>query len=303
MRLLLPTTFTIALAACGASEVEIHRAKTSGYQTDFAIVFSETLIAVRDIYQATEEDPRTGAIKTAWHSINVRQGGGSPDSATPNQQTGNQNRLYQAQNSIPDRYFVRFDINVVGGKPWRVRVVGHAQMYRAGDAQPMPLTGAATPPWLKGRTEAVQLAIYRRLKKYAVKLKTEALVADRPKPKPPDVAKFSSLPPAAAKVVAEAEQASGARDVARLRAIMADEFTYSFGDAPSADTAVLVWKADATVLAELNKTLGAGCALDAAKGQVVCPAAFLTDENYLGYRVGFAQVGGAWKMTFFVAGD
>ena len=300
MRLLLPTTFALVLAACGASDVEIHRAKTSGYQTDFAIVFSETLLAVREIYSSTEEDPRTGAIQTAWHPINIRQG--TPDSSTPNTQAENTNKVLDVQRSIPDRFFVRFNVDVIGGKPWRVRVVGHAQQYTAGDAKAVPLTGAATPPWLKGRTEALQLAIYRRLKKYAVKLKTEKL-AGPPQQKPPDVAKFSTLPPEAAKVVAEAEQASGARDVGRLRAVMADEFTYSFGDAPSADTAVLVWKADATILSELNKTLGAGCAMDTTKAQVVCPAAFLTDGNFTGYRVGFAQVNGHWKMTFFVAGD
>jgi hypothetical protein len=300
MRLLLPTTFTLALAACGASEAEVHRARTSGYQTDFAIVFSETLQAVREIYPTTEEDPRIGSIKTAWHTVNIRQG--QPDSSTPNDQTSNANPLYTGTVNMRERYFIRFDVDVVGGKPWRVRVVGHAQSWKPGDAQPSGLTGAATPPWLKGRTEAVQLAIYRRLKKYAVKLKTEVVSAKAP-PKPPDVAKYSALPPAAAKVVAEAEQAAGSRDVTRLRAIMADEFTYSFGDAPSADTAVLVWKADATILAELHRTLGAGCAMDAAKGQVVCPAAYLTDGNFTGYRVGFAQVGGQWKMTFFVAGD
>jgi hypothetical protein len=299
MRLLLPTTFTLVLAACGASEVEVHRAKTSGYQTDFAIVYSETLEAVRDLYPTLEEDARIGAIKTAWHPIHISTG--QADSSTPQAQTTNTNQAYSQTVHLREKFYVRFDVAVVGGKPWRVRVNGFASSWKAGEI-PTPLKGPAIPHWLKGRTEALQLAIYRRLKKYAVKLKTEK-VAKGPVQKPPDVAKFSELPPAAAKVVAEAEQASGARDVARLRAIMADEFTYSFGDAPSADTAVLVWKADASILAELNKTLGAGCAHDAAKAQVVCPAAFLTDDNYLGYRVGFAQVGGAWKMTFFVAGD
>ncbi|HUS67254.1 MAG TPA: hypothetical protein VMZ28_22105 [Kofleriaceae bacterium] len=299
MRLLLPTTFALALAACGASEVEIHRAKTSGYQTDFAIVYSETLEAVRDLYPTLEEDARAGSIKTAWHPIHIQTG--QPDSSTPNQQQQNPNQAFQQTVSIRERFYVRFEVAVVGGRPWRVRVDGFASSWKAGDI-PTPLKGPAIPSWLKGRTEALQLSIYRRLKKYAVKLKTEKL-AGPPAQEAPDVAKFHELPPDAAKVVAEAEQASGARDVGRLRAVMADDFTYSFGDAPSADTAVLVWKADATILSELNKTLGAGCAMDTSKGQVVCPAAFLTDGNFTGYRAGFARVNGHWKMTFFVAGD
>lgn len=277
----------------------MHRAKTSGYQTDFAIVYSEALEAVRQLYPTLEEDARIGAIKTAWHPINIQTG--QPDSSSPNQQTSNTNQAFSQTVSVRERFFVRFDVNVVGGRPWRVRVDGYASSWKAGDI-PTPLKGQAIPHWLKGRTEALQLSIYRRLKKHAVKLKTEK-VAPRPVQKAPDVAKFAELPPEAAKVVAEAEQASGARDVGRLRAVMADDFTYSLGDAPSADTAVLVWKADATILAELNRTLGAGCALDAAKGQVVCPAAYLTDGNFAGYRAGFAQVGGQWKMTFFVAGE
>ena len=278
----------------------MHRAKTSGYQTDFAIVYSETLAAVRDLYPTLDEDARIGSIKTAWHPINIQTG--QPDSSSPNQQTQNANQAFQQTVRIQERFYVRFDVMVVGGKPWRVRVNGYASSWKAGDI-PTPLKGQAIPPWLKGRTEALQLSIYRRLKKYAVKLKTEKVVDTTPKQEPPDVAKFSALPPEAAKVVAEAEQASTMRDVGRLRAVMADEFTFSFGDAPSADTAVLLWKADATILTELSKTLGAGCALDAAKSQVVCPAAFLTDGNFTGYRAGFAQIGGRWKMTFFVAGD
>jgi hypothetical protein len=300
MRFELPTTIALVLAACGGSDVEIHEAKTSGYQTDFAIVYSQTLEAVRDLYPTLDDDPRIGAIKTAWHPIKIQQG--QQDSSTPNQQTSNTNQAFQQTVNLREHFFVRFDIAVVGGKPWRVRVDGYASSWKAGDALPAVLKGPAIPPWLKGRTEALQLAIYRRLKKYAVKLKAE-VVAPRQAEKPPDVARYADLPPQAAKVVAEAEQAASARDVTRLRAIMADEFTYSFGDAASADTAVLVWKADATILVELARTLGAGCVLDKARSQVVCPAAYLTDGNFIGYRAGFAMVGGRWKMTFFVAGD
>ncbi len=283
-------------------------AKTSGYKTDFAVVYSETLTAVRDLYPNLIEDARIGTIKTAWHPVHIAQGNDEeqiPSNAQQMSPTGSPS-AFQATNSLRKNYFVRFDVHVVGGRPWRVRVHAQAASWKAGEV-PVPLKGADVPSWLEPRKEAMEVAIHRRLKKYAVRLKVTS-DSDRQvkveKRGPGDLGRFgANLPPAAARAISEVEQAAASRDVGRLRPLMADEFTYSFGDSPSADTAIAMWQADPAILAELDKALSAGCAQDKKDAQVVCPAAFLSDGNFAGYRAGFRDVGGAWKMVFFVAGD
>jgi hypothetical protein len=295
----------LAAAGCGASDSEVRDAKTSGYTADFAIVYSETLEAVRDLYPNLVEDARVGTIKTAWHPVHVAEGNDEEQIPSQSQQMNpNSPNAFQATTALRKNYFVRFDVHVVGGRPWRVRVHAQAASWKAGE-QPVPLHGADVPSWLEPRKEALEVAIHKRLKQYAVRLKVESESQRRVRAEAPagDLKRFgANLPAGAARAVAEVERAASARDVGRLRPLMADEFTYSFGDSPSADTAIVMWQADPTILAELGKALGAGCAQD-KEGQVVCPAGFVTDPNFTGYRAGFRNVAGGWKMVFFVAGD
>lgn len=266
------------------------------------MVYSEVLAAVRDLYPQISEDARTGVIRTAWHPVHVQQGtddGGGQPSPNPNQvRTG-----LETTNQLRQQFFIRFDVHVVGGRPWRVRVDGEASSWKAGEI-PTPLRGPEIPHWLEGRVNALEVAIHDRLRRYAVALKDGPGRAGESAPaaRPLDVARFGALPAGAAQVVAEVDRAAGARDVARLRALMADDFTYSTGDPPSADTAIIMWRADPSILAELGKALDAGCAADPG-GQVVCPAAAIGDAAFAGYRAGFKSLDGRWKMVFLVAGD
>ena len=278
----------------------MHEAQTSGYKGDFAIIYGETLIAVRELYPQLSEDARTGDIRTAWHPVHVQQ---SMDDDTNQQATVNpatQQTPFNSATSLRQQFFVRFQVHVVGGRPWRVRVHGEASSWQAGE-QPMPLRGSEIPAWLQGRVESLQVAIHKRLKRYSVELKyAPAPVAQAA---PVDVAKYGQVPPAAAQVIAAVSQAAGARDVGKLRMFMADQFVYSSGDEPSADTAIVVWQADPSIFGELTRALDAGCAHDPAKGEVVCPAAFLSDAGQAGYRAGFRQAGGSWRMVYFTQGE
>src|SRR5690606_19392522 len=260
------------------------------------------LAAVRELYPTVVEDARVGHIATPWHPINVQQG--TDDQQIPVQHTaGSQPSAFQTTTALRKVYFIRFDVRVVGGNPWRVRVEGYASSWKAGEI-PTPLKGAEIPPWLEGRVNALEVAIYRRLKQYAVPLRYRSGDDEQKKAPPPlDVAKYGSIPADAATVIGKVEQAAAARDVAALRPLMADEFTFSLGEAPSADTAIAVWQADSAALVELGKALSGGCAEDPQSQRIVCPTRFFTEQGYLGYRAGFARVDGAWKMIFFVAGD
>ncbi|HKE18164.1 MAG TPA: hypothetical protein VKB80_24975 [Kofleriaceae bacterium] len=303
---LIPITFALAsaalAAACGgASEQDVRDAQTSGYRGDFAVIYGETLIAVRELYPSISEDARTGDIRTAWHPVHVQQSLDDDSSQGATVNPANQSQ-FNSQTTMHKQYFVRFQIHVVGGRPWRVRVHGEASSWVAGD-QPQTLRGSEVPQWLEGRVESLQVAIHKRLKRFAVGLKYAPAAAEAPKAAPVDVAKYGAVPPGAAAVIAAVAQAAAAHDVRKLRTFMADQFTYSSGDEPSADTAIVVWQADPSILGELTRALDAGCAQAQATGEVVCPAAFASDSGQTGYRAGFRQAKGSWRMVSFTQGE
>ena len=95
----------------------------------------------------------------------------------------------------------------LGGRPWRVKVVGHASEWEPGAAMPTELRGAQRPPWLDGRTEALQVAIYKQIKKFAIPMKEE--VAGRREDRLPktDPGRSRMCPPARRKRLAALKDA------------------------------------------------------------------------------------------------
>jgi hypothetical protein len=283
---------------CGASAREVRKATTSAYDADFAIVFSQTLIAVRTLYPHYEENPSAGWIKTAWHPLQVSQGQDTADQGIEDPQ--DPSNPFRATRAPFARFYIRFRVHVVGGRPWRVRVEGEASSWEAG-AIPTPLRGAETPHWLKGRTEALQVAIYRRLRAHAVPVVGHRAAAP-PRADEATLAQFGDLPAAAARVVADVHAAAIAGDFIRLRAHMADDFVWSLGAAPGADHAIVMLQADPTLVSQLIAALAAGCSAAGAPARVTCPPADapLAASRHLAT---FADVGGTWKMVSFLVAD
>lgn len=300
------------LVACGASKAEIRRARTSGYDVDFAIVYNAVLKTVTKHYPKLIENAGAGVIGTAWHQVRIAQQ--SEDDQLSQQERDNLLRM-QSSSSAPSQggvpyvfsgttlrrkyYFIRFDVHVVGGKPWRVRVYGQASEWEVG-AIPTVMKGANIPHWLNGRVESLQVEIYRRLKKYAVQIETPE---DKPEePRELDTSRFAGLPKGAAERVATVYRAAAERDYDTLRKSMAREFTWSLGGKLDADQAVAMWQADSSVLPRLVEVLEKGCHAESAR-RVTCPRAYSQEPGYLGYRAGFELVGGEWRWVFFLRGD
>src|SRR5689334_15627314 len=66
----------LALGGCPSSK-EIKTARSSAYDVDFAIVYSETLEAVRQIYpEGIDDNPASGVIRTAWQPVSYQSGAG-----------------------------------------------------------------------------------------------------------------------------------------------------------------------------------------------------------------------------------
>jgi hypothetical protein len=302
----------LAVVAGCKNKRDIKAAKSSVYDTDFAVVYNAAVEATRGLYPTLNENPGPGMVKTAWHQVTYA----SNQDDLANQRTiaqgqglntnSGQTTSGQAAAGMPTRlaykrYFIRFDVSVVGGRPWRVKVVGHASEWEPGNALPTELNGAARPSWLDGRTDSLTVAIYNKVKKYAVPMKEDA-APERPEDLIPktDPKTFANVPAAAGKALATIRDALVRRDYGALRAALADDVVWSLGGAPGAETAMAMWQADGESLEAMQRVISAGCG--GSEKKVSCPAS--TGESVPGaYALVLEKRGAAWKVTQFVKGE
>jgi len=293
-------------SACGSSKKDVETAKRSVFDTEFATVYSAALDATRETYPNLEDAPGHGAIKTAWHQVsyaNNQDDLSNQQTVAQGQGVGTPNRsASQASAGMPTRlaykrYFIRFDVSVTGGRPWRLKVVGHAAEWEPGNAMPTELHGTARPAWLEGRTDSLLLAIYNRIKGFALPMKEQSEAA-ADEVKHADPAAFGPVPPAAGKALAVIKDALDGRDYTVLRAQLADDVVWSLGGGTGADAAMATWQADSEPLDAMAKALGAGCAGDARK--VTCPAGVPAAGTY---QLSLEPRAAAWRITSFVKAE
>lgn len=302
----------LAPAACGNNKKEVEAAKHSLYDTDFAIVYSAALDATRDLYPNLDDAPGAGAIRTSWHQVvfaNTQDdlanpsvvangnptatsvAGGNPQTSAAAGAAGMPTRLAYK------RFFIRFDVTVMGGRPWRVKIVGHASEWAPGAAMPVELHGIARPPWLEPRTDALLLAIHNKLKTHAIAMK-ETPKADPVEALPKtDVGMFKELPAAAAQRLAHVRDACTRREFQSLRADLADDVVFAPGSEGNADTALALWQADPDTLEQMAKVITPACAQ--AGDTIACPSGARIGT----YQLVIAQRGADWKVTSFVRAE
>ena len=303
--------FLVAIALGGAAcknKKEIHSAKHSVYDADFAVVFSAALAATRELYTNLEDFPGQGMIKTAWHQVsyaNNQDNLANPRTVAQGQGLTNagMNSPAAAAGGMPTRlafkrHFIRFDISVVGGRPWRVKVIGRAAEWDPGNAMPTEMRGMARPPWLDGRIEALQVAIYRKIKPHAVPMKEEVEITVDPELPTTDPGSFKDVPGAAAKQLAMIKDALGRRDYGTLRALVADDVAWSLGGEPGADTAMAMWQADPESLDAMAKVIAAGCGQ--LEARVACPAA---DPAPGAWQLLLESRADTWKISSFLKAE
>jgi hypothetical protein len=310
--------FVLGLTACGASKKDVEAAKRSLYDTDFAIVYQAAVEATREIYPNLDDNPGPGKISTAWHQVQFAScsGTGSTCDDMVNQRViaqsqglgpgspgaANMSSPAAAMAGMPTRlaykrYFIRFEVGVTGGRPWRVKVIGHASEWEPGAAMPVELKGIAKPPWLEPRADTLRAAIYNKIKKFAVPMKEEV---EAPPPEEPktDPKLFEGLPAGAAKLLVTVKDALARRDYTPLRAQLADDLVWSMGGGTGADEAMALWQADPAAFDAMDKAL-AGCAADGDR-RVTCPAGKPAPNTF---QLIVELRGDAWKVTSFVRAE
>jgi hypothetical protein len=300
VRIISPVLVLTALAFGCVNQAEIALARTSVYDTDFANVFDAVSKAARANYPNLDENAGNGTIKTAWHQVKFNTSNEDPRSAQLSSSAqgfagGQQAGAGTPVRGVYKRYFVRFDLAVVGGRPWRVRVIGRASEWEPGMAVPNELSGAAVPGWLPGRVDAMTVAIYKRLKSVAiVQAAPEVKVVEDDRTNP-NV--FSNVPADAAKVLAAISDALKVRDVSALRPYLDRDVVWSKGAAPGAETAVVMWQADPVFLDEMQAAIAA-CSAGQSQEVLCSPAA--TTPGAPRTVLTLSARTGQWKITQFL---
>ena len=298
------TSAALVSVGCAANRKEAAEARASLYDADFAIVYSAAVAAVRDLYPDYHDDPGAGRISTSWHQVKYTDPGADDpktqqvaDRAAGNNATtpGAGGQYGINPNYVRKTSFIRFDVTVAGGRPWRIKVKGAASQLEPGNALPTELRGADEPHWLGGRTDELVIKIHRRLKQYAMKAPVEVEAVEV---EAAPAATIAGDIPEGARATAIAVVASiRLRDPAALRTQLADDVRWSLGAPPGVDGAMAMWQADPSALAAMASAIEAGCATVGT--DVQCPAAPAAG----GWRVRFAERRGSWRLTAFVDGE
>jgi hypothetical protein len=310
----------LVLGACGATKKEVAAAQHSLYDIDFAVVYGAAMEATKSLYPTLNENPGPGKISTAWHQVSYSNcagpgsscddlanattiGGNSFQSGAAGMgqqgQPGNTTLggVTQAPTRlVSKRYFIRFDVSVVGGRPWRVKVAGHASEWDPGAAMPVEMHGANKPMWLDPRIQSLEVAIYKRIKQYAIPMQEETKPAEEEHKTDPST--FRDMPAAAAKRLAEIKDALAHRDYASLKTQLADDVQWSLGGGSGADTAMAMWQADPALFDTMAATL-ASCAADGDK-KVACPGGTPAPKAY---QLVIEPRGDVWRVTAFVQAE
>jgi hypothetical protein len=296
----------LLLGACG-NKKDVEYAKRSVYDTDFVIVYNAALDVTRNLYPQMNDNPGPGKISTAWHQVSY----GNNQDDLANQRTLAQGQGVQSglagtsasRVGVPTRlaykrFFIRFDVAVLGGRPWRVKVMGHASEWDPGAALPSELKGAQRPAWLDGRIDALQVAIYKRIKQFAVPMKEEIVVEGDDEPPKTDPSQFAGVPSGAAKRLAAIKDTLAKRDYTALRPQLDDNVLWSLGGGTGADTALAMWQADPATFDAMAEVIAAGCVAKGDK-KVQCP----DGEPVPGKWQLVLEPRSDWKVTSFVRGE
>jgi len=290
----------VTLEACGTSHEALEKARDARYRAPFVEIWNVVTQEVHKRYVGVHlEDPNHGVIETDYRAVeDINQ---DVASATTQQATGGATNLSAAQtqnrplNRVRgDAIIFRMVVKVSGPEPWGVFVDGVAAHYDPQSPLPVPYHHGVIdePAWVQARIDNLTVAIYDRLKDFAIVEK--AKIAPK---KVADPTTWANLPdPVVASVVGKVRRAAGDRDTASLRGLMVPDFRWADGADASADTAIAVWSADPSALRTLAKTLDAGCATDSASGEVVCPPEPKAEVG----KARFRQVGATWKLVEFV---
>lgn len=157
----------LLLVACGAASKDVEVARASAYDADFQVVYDGVVDVAKTRVRAIEAQPASARVVTAWQEVaRASQSDDVEDVSIRNGRPGG----YRAKQREATRYYARFDIQIVGPRPWRVEVAEHGAEWRPGAAKPVELPPTTEEPgWLISQRNHLLVDIHDRLRGVAVR--------------------------------------------------------------------------------------------------------------------------------------
>ena len=159
----------VTLVGCASTPPRnVQIARQVRYDAGIEVVYATAVDAVRSKSKHVEEDLTAHRVRTAWSAIGLEQAEGQfparGGGAGPGPQGGT--KTTPPRQRHPHAYrFVRVDLEVIGDRPYEVRITGHASLHAQGSSGPEELDYA--PPWLTAYVDDIRMTIYERLQPYA----------------------------------------------------------------------------------------------------------------------------------------
>jgi len=123
-----------------------------------AVLSASTEVAKQNAKQV-EIDREHAIVQTAWQVV-----GAAHEPADPYDFSG----IAKIDGAGMTKYFARYEIRVIGPRPWQVVVVAHASKWRDGDVKPTELPDDNPPTWLIERRDRIVKDIDSRLRTSAI---------------------------------------------------------------------------------------------------------------------------------------
>ena len=147
----------VAFLACGPSNAQIKTAKTAQYTASVDTIYDIALATAQDNYNIGEAERENGRFLTAPQFYTAEGG---------RQSTGADDMVMVGPGSV--RVELLVEVVATGDKQVAVTVTPRTFQVVSGSPKPRELApdDPSLPPWVLGRADALQVAIYERAKGY-----------------------------------------------------------------------------------------------------------------------------------------
>lgn len=145
----------LGLVACGGATPH----ESARYDTYLGTVLDAVIDVANQNAKQVAVDREHAMVRTAWQILAVTHEPADAYDPRP---------IAKIDRAESTKYFARYDIQVVGPRPWHVVVSAHASKWVAGDAKPTEMSDDNPPAWLTDRREHMIDEINRRLQASAI---------------------------------------------------------------------------------------------------------------------------------------
>jgi hypothetical protein len=143
----------VLMVACGGATPH----ESARYDTDLDSVLTAVTDVAKQNAKQVVTDRDHEAVHTAWQVV-----------AVTHEETASPYAISKIDHGGTVRYFARYDIQIVGARPWQVAVAAHASRWVDGETKARQLSDDNPPAWLVEHRNHIIDDINARLRTSAI---------------------------------------------------------------------------------------------------------------------------------------